>query len=375
MVRKSFKDPVEAQEFFLQQSNPIFWHFSFEDDKYVLERKDNEKVTDEIISIEEIESDFPYVYDLETEDGTFQCGPGSLIVKNTDSIYTKFTIPGQQDLPKIEMMKEIFKVSNECAERITKTFKPPIELEMEKVMFPCLLFSKKRYVNLYWEQPEKPKEIDAKGIQLVRRDNCPLVKKISNPVLEKIMYEQDIEGAQRLVRKYIKDLLENKISIDDLVISKSLKSVYNDTNKLGNKISKPAHWHLAQKIKERDPMTAPRAGDRVPYIFIENNDKNALQKDRVEDPEYAKEHNIKPDVIYYLEKQIESPLVTLFSVLVKDPKTNEIYPLDHRGEISKECKKRIAELLWENSKIRKKNQLKGQTQINDWFNQTGSKRT
>ena len=63
---------------------------------------------------------------------------------------------------------------------------------MEKVMYPFLLFSKKRYACLYYEVPEKPKGIDCKGIQVVRRDNCPLVKDICNPVLDKIMYDKDI---------------------------------------------------------------------------------------------------------------------------------------------------------------------------------------
>ena len=79
-------------------------------------------------------------------------------------------------------MKEQFRVATECAERISETFIKPIELEMEKVMYPFLLFSKKRYACLYYEVPEKPKGIDCKGIQVVRRDNCPLVKDICNPV-------------------------------------------------------------------------------------------------------------------------------------------------------------------------------------------------
>ena len=370
MVVKRFKNAVLAQEFYLSQKTPLFWHWSYEDGYYILTRKIGENVNDKIIHIEEIDSDDyeDYVYDIETEDGTFQCGPGCMILKNTDSIYTKFTIPDQDKKSKEEVMKEIFKVSEECAERITETFKKPIELEMEKVMYPCLLFSKKRYVNLYWEQPEKPKEIDAKGIQLVRRDNCPLVKKISIPILEKIMYDQDIEGAIKIARKNIKDLLDNKVPIKDLIISKSLKSRYNDTNKNGDKISKPAHWHLAQKMKKRDPMTAPKPGDRVPYIFIENKDKNALQADRLEDPEWAEKNKDKcsPDVLYYLDRQISSPLETLFSVLVKDKDGNP-YPLKDGTKITKECKNEIARLLWANAKRRKENKLKGQAELSDWF--------
>lgn len=373
MVRKEFYDAVEAQEFYLKQPNQLFWHWNVEKEngriKYILERKLNENATDDIISIEDLGYTDEYVYDIETEDGTFQCGPGCMIVKNTDSIYTQFTLPEQDNLPFQEKVDKIFDVSNECAKRITETFKPPIELEMEKVMLTVMLFSKKRYAMAYREKPKSDTEIEAKGIQLVRRDNCPYVKKISNPILEKLLIDQDIKAAEMLTKKYIKDLLENKVDIYDLVISKSLKSKYIDVNKAGHKVDKPAHWYLAQKMKERDRMTAPKAGDRVPYVFIENSDKHAKQKDRVEDPIYvlANPTKCKPDVLYYLEKQIASPLETLFSVIVKDPKTNEIFPLDKNNKISKECKKAIANLLWENAKRRKINQARGQLEISNWF--------
>lgn len=40
----------------------------------------------------------------------------------------------------------------------------PIKLEFEKVYFPYLLISKKRYAGLYWTNPEKFDKMDAKGI-------------------------------------------------------------------------------------------------------------------------------------------------------------------------------------------------------------------
>jgi DNA polymerase delta subunit 1 len=40
----------------------------------------------------------------------------------------------------------------------------PIKLEFEKVYFPYLLISKKRYAGLYWSNPEKFDKMDAKGI-------------------------------------------------------------------------------------------------------------------------------------------------------------------------------------------------------------------
>ena len=72
---------------------------------------------DNIISIEEV--DYPddiYVYDIETEDGSFQAGTGCIILKNTDSIYTKFMLPENHGLTASNLLSGYsdytFEVSN-----------------------------------------------------------------------------------------------------------------------------------------------------------------------------------------------------------------------------------------------------------------------
>lgn len=54
----------------------------------------------------------------------------------------------------------------EAAEFVTAKFVKPIKLEFEKVYFPYLLISKKRYAGLYWTKPEKWDKMDTKGIEV-----------------------------------------------------------------------------------------------------------------------------------------------------------------------------------------------------------------
>ena len=49
---------------------------------------------------------------------------------------------------------------------MTEKFVKPIKLEFEKVYFPYLLISKKRYAGLYWTKPDKWDKMDAKGIEV-----------------------------------------------------------------------------------------------------------------------------------------------------------------------------------------------------------------
>jgi DNA polymerase elongation subunit (family B) len=299
-----------------------------------------------------------------------------VIYGDTDSIYTEFTLKNMDKMTKEEKLNKIWDVASECADRISETFQDPIELENEKTMWPLYLYGKKRYANLYYEKQRDGTfscKKDFKGIQVVRRDNCEYVKSVCNPIFDKLLYDQDIDGAKDIARKMIKDLLDNKVEIEELVLSKSLKSKYKDTNVKGNKLSKPAHWFLAKKMKERDPGTAPLPGSRVQYLFVENKDKNALQADRVEDPEYAKEHSkeCKPDVMYYLDKQLASPLYTIFEVIILDPKTGKVFPKkiknDGKEETSKDCKTEIERLLWKRIKQDKLNELDGNQDITKWF--------
>ena len=383
----TFKCPVKAQEFYLSQKNHRYWHWDYnsENELYTLEYKQGIDAGHEIIHIEELspepdgteiknnklQYDYTYVYDIETEDGTFQCGPGCMILKNTDSIYTKFQLPKEEKekMTEQEILERVNELCEECAERITKTFKPPICLENEKIMYPLILVSKKRYAYLGYEQGKtglENKGIDVKGLQLVRRDNCGYVKTVSNEILEKILIEKSIFDAEKSVIRRINRLLSGKVDISELIISKSLKSKYTLVNKNGQKLSKPSHALLADRWKERDPMNCPKPGDRVPYVFIENEDKNALQCDRIEDPNYVLENpDVKIDTIYYLNHQVAEPIYTIFSCIIKD-KDGNLYPLNKHNKISKECKQKI-ERLWYNALVKRRNQKKRQHNITDFF--------
>ena len=110
-----------------------------------------------------------------------------VIYGDTDSVMVKF---GSQDL------EQVMKMGKEAAEFVSRTFIKPISLEFEKVYFPYLLINKKRYAGLYWTNPHKFDKMDTKGIETVRRDNCPLVKTVIDTCLRKILIDRDVEGSK-----------------------------------------------------------------------------------------------------------------------------------------------------------------------------------
>jgi DNA polymerase elongation subunit (family B) len=64
-------------------------------------------------------------------------------------------------------------------------------------------------------------QVDCKGIETVRRDNCPMVANMMSTCLQKILVERNPDGAVEYVKRTISDLLCNRIDISQLVITKA----------------------------------------------------------------------------------------------------------------------------------------------------------
>jgi DNA polymerase elongation subunit (family B) len=212
-------------------------------------------------------NDNEYVYDIETVTGNFQAGIGQLIVKNTDSIFVNFTDeikrrnPGKEFSEK-ELLIESIKIGQEAAANINSHMKAPQNIEYEKTFWPFCIFSKKRYFgNKYEHNPEKYKQTSM-GIVLKRRDNAPIVKTIYGGVIDIILNKRNIEDSKKYFYDCIKNLLDGKVDLSELVISKTVKTDYANPTQIAHKV-------LADRMGERDPGNKPQSNDRIPYCYID----------------------------------------------------------------------------------------------------------
>ncbi|XP_062512601.1 DNA polymerase delta catalytic subunit-like [Corticium candelabrum] len=229
-----------------------------------------------------------------------------VIYGDTDSVMVKF---GSNEL------EECMAIGREAAAYISEQFPQPIKLEFEKVYFPYLLISKKRYAGLYFTRVDKHDKMDCKGIETVRRDNCPLVANLINTCLEMILINRNPHGAVEYVKQTISDLLCNRIDISQLVITKEL------TRQDGDYAGRQAHVELAARMRKRDAGSAPALGDRVPYV-ITAGAKGAAAYLRSEDPIYVLDHNLALDTDYYLENQLSKPLMRIFEPILGESRAH-----------------------------------------------------
>jgi DNA polymerase elongation subunit (family B) len=250
-----------------------------------------------------------YVYDLETEAGTFQAGVGQMIVKNTDSVMVEFDTQGMSDKDAIAYAWE---QGEKAAEQCTKLFKAPNNLELEKVYCPYFLYSKKRYAAKMYEKVGAEivfQKIDVKGLQVVRRDNCPYVREVCQKILGHILNSPDPLPAISEAKKCARLLLDGKVPMEKLMLSKQLSSDYKSQN----------HAHLAvrDKIQKRAPGSEPKQGDRVQYVIVEG-PKKAKLYEKSEDPGYVRQNGIKLDYNYYFTNQLKNPVCDLLEPLIGD---------------------------------------------------------
>eukprot|EP00929_Paragymnodinium_shiwhaense_P105428 TRINITY_DN7044_c0_g1_i1.p1 TRINITY_DN7044_c0_g1~~TRINITY_DN7044_c0_g1_i1.p1 ORF type:complete len:1040 (-),score=307.96 TRINITY_DN7044_c0_g1_i1:396-3515(-) len=243
-----------------------------------------------------------------------------VIYGDTDSVFVKFGP---------DTVAECMKLGEEAADRVSTTFLKPIKLEFEKVYFPYLLLNKKRYAGLYWTNPEKFDKLDTKGIETVRRDNCGLVRQLMDNVLNKILVDRSVEGALSFVKSTISDLLQNKVDLSMLVITKSLGKGANAED-YG---SRQAHVELAEKMRKRDPATAPGSGDRVPYVIC-TAAKNVPACERAEDPLYVLENGLSIDAQYYIEHQLQQPLMRIFGPILPNAES-KLFSGEHTRKLVK----------------------------------------
>jgi len=233
------------------------------------------------------------------------------IYGDTDSVFFTFNLETPQGVPirGKDALEITIELAQEAGHLASSFLKGPHDLEYEKTFMPFCLLSKKRYVGMLYEHdPNKGKRKEM-GIVLKRRDNAPIVKDIYGGIIDILMKEKDIPKALEFLKTSLKNIVDEKCPIEKLIITKSLRSGYKNPQQIVQKV-------LADRITARDPGNKPSPGDRIPYAFIQTNDKKAKQGMRVETPTFIRDNNLKLDYSHYITNQIMKPIQQVFALVL-----------------------------------------------------------
>ncbi len=218
-----------------------------------------------------------YVYDLSVEDThSFVDSCGQILLHNTDSLFVQSPY---------DDLEGTVKFGTEIAGRFSKEIS---QMEFQKVLEP--LFShgkKKRYVGRsVW--PDK--ELLIRGYETRRTDAFNYQSEVLMGVFERIL-DGRTEEAVKLARESVQRALDCKVSVEDLVISRTCKSFnsYKDPDSQAN-------VQAAKKIIELGYDFIP--GMKVSWIVIDS--RKTPQE--VEPYISGRKFEHRPDCKYYAER-------------------------------------------------------------------------
>ncbi len=157
--------------------------------------------------------------------------------------------------------------------------------------------AKKKYALL-----GEDNKLKIRGFETVRRDWCPLARKVQSKVIELILEDGNKERAIKFTKEIISKLKNREIKTEELVIKSQLTKPISEYKSIS------PHVIAAKKMHEKKIPIG--AGTLISYYVSESNGKHKLVRDRVKLPEEKGEYDIK----YYLEHQILPAVENIFQV-------------------------------------------------------------
>jgi DNA polymerase elongation subunit (family B) len=233
-----------------------------------------------------------------------------VVYGDTDSIFIKF--PGKTLVESIKAAQDSAKlITSRCPHRA-------FVIGYEKTFYPFILFCRKRYVGMkYEEDPTKCKRAEM-GIVLKRRDNAPIVKDVFGGALDILLLEKDVGKAVEYVKSMLLKVVKGDLPIEKFAITKQLRDDYKAMKAdYDGPATVPAHRILADRMAARDPGNKPNVGDRLKFVHIQAPEKR-LQCDKIEHIAYAAEKKLPLDTLFYVTNQIQNPVAQLFALCIEE---------------------------------------------------------
>lgn len=176
-------------------------------------------------------------------------------------------------------LKDAIKMGEQLKAKVNKLHKC-LEIEIDGVFKSLLLLKKKKYaaINLEnWNTPD-PKEVkEVKGLDMVRRDWCPLSKNVGNFILDLILSGKERDVVTLEMNNYLAEvgrrMKEGEVTVAEYTIVKQLTrapSEYSDFKAL-------PHVGIAHRMKSNGQKTdAELINNFISYVICENKDAKSL---------------------------------------------------------------------------------------------------
>lgn len=236
-----------------------------------------------------------------------------VVYGDTDSIMVD---TGSHDL------QECIRLGNTIKAQVNKRYRL-LEIEMDGVFKCMLLLKKKKYAAIKLERTPDGRTvevIETKGLDIVRRDWCPLCKDVGNFALKHILSGAPAEEVVAAIHEHLADVKDKvragEIPLNKFVITKQLTKRPEDYPDAKNQ----PHVQVALRRRAAGKRDGVAPGETVPYIIAVDIDpvtklptngsgsggeKGALAERACHPDEISSSNGAKlPDPDYYLAQQV-----------------------------------------------------------------------
>lgn len=176
-----------------------------------------------------------------------------VIYGDTDSIFV---------LMKEHTINQSFEAIDKILEKITSSLPYPIDLKFEKIYQPSIYYSKKRYCGYKYENKQSQPVLEAKGIEVIRRDSCKIVQKLLTDFTLDLFTNQNLSLIKCKLENFCLEAVNNNVDFSNFIVNKKYRSRDSKIESIPQKIN--------NRLITADPMNYFLNKERVQYFIIES---------------------------------------------------------------------------------------------------------
>ncbi|ORX99207.1 hypothetical protein BCR34DRAFT_606680 [Clohesyomyces aquaticus] len=213
----------------------------------------------------------------------------------------------------VDNIADALKLGNEFKREVNDSYKL-LEIDIDNVFRRILLHAKKKYaaINMVPIDGKYIEKLEVKGLDMRRREYCALSKETSTELLNFLLSGEDPETVVEKIHDYLRDLAQKMRAFEVPVRKYTIFTQLGKNPKEYPNANSMPSVQVALKLLAKGKHV--KAKDVMSFIITgsssgsaESAAKNAIPVDEVLNP--ASE--LKPDIDYYLHKQILPPVERL----------------------------------------------------------------
>lgn len=214
----------------------------------------------------------------------------------------------------VDNVADALRVGREFKAAVNGSYKK-LEIDIDNIFRRILLQAKKKYaaVNLVETDGKYVEKMEIKGLDMKRREYCPLSREISKKLLDEILSGNDIEDSVQKIHDYLREISskmrEGKVQIPKYIILTQLGKSPTEYGQNGDTMPQ-----IQVALREMARGKTMRKGDVVSYIITgdaKQSSEHFAKRAYTPQDVLKAGSELSPDVEWYIGKQIFPPVERL----------------------------------------------------------------